>query len=379
MHHNLATIERSKSSRKRSRRSYQSHTIKVLGRWAKPTVPNMAKSAAASLTLPCITNIPTMLVHQKAAKSSALIALALIDMGFACDEDAVLAGTPALFVDQVFKRWVRNRVGAINLLSPSFTLSDNLQCFGEDDGHEAPIVSVGISFSDNDAVFRSLEEKIEHLEKAVPGLGQTALHILYRWLCRTMLAISPDFVYSLVQYEYWYGEDDEKGYLENCAEFGEDPEDCECPVTLARFEQDFPEYVYKPTNKLSMKELKKLKKHADPLVAETAAILLAQPDEKKWESVRPLYLESLDSEHQSVGHGIVLNWKPGGSDITDQVCNDWLEQNYNSGLGSELYALYVSEQNTESIRQLFASLEEYISALAWAEKALLILSTEQLD
>lgn len=346
------------------------------GRFVFPA-PSMAHSAAPSLILPDISSLPTKLHHQKSAESSASIALSLLDMGMASDEDAVYASAPAVMVERIFERWIMERTKGIKALSPHFVITDSVTEFGErndDTHHEGPQIVVGISYSDENAVFLSLKDKVEILEKVIPGLGETALSHLYGWIWRTTLAISPDFVHSLVQHHYWCGGDDENDYLE---EFGGDGEDIECPVTLAAFEEDFPRYVYQPSGKLGQKALKQLACHRDDYVAEVAKFLLSQPDIKKWGTAdRPQYLNDLESDSEGVGYAAVLNWGPGGSPIADQVCNDWLRYAYEGG-STDLFAVFQFERNTEGVKSLFENLEQFIAALTWVDKAITLFGTPE--
>jgi PRTRC genetic system protein F len=369
---NLKTTGNSKNSRKDSvprsvRRKRQ--TAGQRKRFIFPA-PFVAHLATPALSLPNIAAIPTKLIHQKSVEATSKIALALIDMGLACDEDAPLASTPALFVERVFQRWITQKTIGIKNLSPHFVLTDSLETFEEPNKSDTHIMAVGISYSDGDAEFFSLQNKIEALEKAVPGLGETALHTLYTWLCRTTLSITPDFVYSLVQHHYWYGADDEKGYIEEMVEMGEDVDDLEIPVTLADFERDFPKHVYWASEKIKKNQLKKLVKHDDRFVAETARLLLSEPNCAEWdEDNRPNYLNDLESDSDGIGYAAVLNWQTGGSSITNQVCDDWINYAYQSNC-TELYAVYQFNQDREGAERLFNALEQFITALTWADRAI---------
>ena len=325
--------------------------------------------SATSLNLPYIGDVAPKLVNQKSVASTSKIALSMLDLGLACDEDAALAATPALFVQQVFARWVKERTGNIKIFRPILTLTDSLQQLvdGESSNDNLPAFAVGVSFDYEDSVYYSLKEKIEHLENVVPGLGETAVSRLSTWASRTMMAITPSFVHFLVQNEYWFGEDDEKGYFENMMEMGEEVEDCECPVTLAQFQKEFPKFIYAAGEKISRTQLEELTNHNDSLVAATAKVLLLQPDSSKW---NPTYLEDLANYHDCVSYGLVLNWEKGGSDIANQVCNDWMENVYNAGSTTDLYVVYLSGQNTDELQKLFLSLEQYINALEWVERAI---------
>jgi PRTRC genetic system protein F len=335
----------------------------------------MGIPAASALALPRISSVPTKLNHQQSAESTSRIALALLDLGLACDEDAAYAATPAIFVERIFNRWISERAACINILSPRFTLTDKLESFEESSDSETSQMCVGISYSTENAVWFALKDKIEALEAAAPGLGQTALSTLYRWLSVTSLAISPDFVFSLVQRFYWYGEEDEKGYLEEMEAMGEDIEDMECPVTREAFENEYPRFVYSPSETLNKEDLQNLKEHSNPLVAETATFLLSEPDREEWDRTsRPDYLDSLGSDSECIGFNLILHWDTENTPISTQATDDWQEYAFQGGC-TNLYAIYQADQNIEGIRGLFAKLEQFISALAWVDKAVSLVAT----
>jgi PRTRC genetic system protein F len=335
----------------------------------------MGIPAASALALPRISSVPAKLNHRQSAESTSRIALSLLDLGLACDEDAAYASTPAIFVERIFNRWISERATGINILSPHFTLTDKLESFEESSDSETSQMCVGISYSTENAVWFALKDKIEALEAAAPGLGQTALSALYRWLCVTTLAISPDFVFSLVQRFYWYGEDDEKGYLEEMEAMGEDIEDMECPVTREAFENEYPRFVYSPSETLNKEDLQNLKEHSNPLVAETATFLLSEPDRSEWDKTsRPDYLNDLESDSECIGFNLILHWDSEKTPISTQATDDWQEYAYQGGC-TDLFAVYQSTQDKEGAMKIFAKLEQFISALTWVDKAVFLIAT----
>lgn len=336
----------------------------------------MGLASSNALTLPRINGLPPKLVRQKSTATTSNVAVSMIELGMANDDDAACADTPAVFVERVFERWVKEKTASLKLLSPCFTLTDSLHSLGEY-GYEKDAdqqIFVGVSYSFEDARYFSLKAKIEQLELTVPGLGQTALHNLYGWLAKSLLAITPDFIFNLVQYQYWGGEEDEKGFFDHDGA-EDDCEENECPVTLAQFNEEFPPHVYSPGEIIKKRQLKELTKHKDPLVAQTAKLLLSQPDKKKWCEDNQEYVENLGTGNQCIGYNLMLDWDPAGSQIAGQVCDDWMEEVYNSGISTDLYLIFKSERNRDGIKTLFASLERYIHTLAWLERAVTLLAT----
>ena len=336
--------------------------------------PLVAIPASASLTLPNIAKVAPKLVYQTSVASTANIAIALLDMGLACAEDADYASTPALFVERIFKRWIAEKTAKIKHFSPQFRITDNLESFGEQ-GSKDPSLIVGISFSAEEAFLCSLKSKIETLEKAVSGLGETAMNELYSWLCRTTLSVSPDFVFSLVQQQYWMGSDNEQDYMAEMEAEGVEEEEMEIPVTLADFEKEFPRYTYTPAEKLTKPELKLLESHSDQFVADVAKFLLSAPCEKDWlDNGSHEYLSGIESDNQSTGFSAVVAWNPDSSHITEQVCDDYVNDVYQSG-ATDLFAVYQAEPTKAGAERLLANLNSYITALTWADNAIDLLTT----
>ncbi len=334
----------------------------------------VARPAVSGLILPSIRSVAPKLVYQKSVESTSKIALAFLDT-VACDEDAAYASTPLLFIERAFNRWVAERTASIKHLSPCFTITDNLDVLGEQGTSESKSMIVGITYSDREAVFCSLQTKIEALEKVAPGLGETAMSELYAWLCRTTFSISPDCVFSMVQQMYWHGGESEKEYIEEMLECGEEEDGMGIPVTLAAFEEDFPRYAYCPSSRITKPELELLASHSDPFVRSVVALLLAAPCQETWHRNSQIeYLGDMGSENTSTGYATVVNWNPDGSNITNRVCDDWMEDTYQVG-STDLFATIQCGQDREGAEKLFANLEQYISALTWVDDAIGLMTT----
>ncbi len=368
MRHNLKTTGKSDKARKPARPSSKTRRKQQQPKGFQLFAPGLGIPSPNALILPQLRGVAPKLVNQKSTEATATVAVSMIDLGMACDEDAPFAETPSLFVERVFERWVKEKAANLKMFSPHFTLTDSLRSLDEYQPKDEQRLFVGVGYSYDDAVYFNLKTKFDQLEALVPGLGQTALHSLYNWLSRSLLALTPDFVFSTLQYQHWRGEDNERDFIEQLIDEGEDPADYEI-IKLADFEQEIPPHAYKPSELVSQSELKRLSKHDNSMIAEAAALLLSQPDMTDWNRDGLEYVEHLGNGNQCIGYNLVLNWEPDGSPIATRICDDWADETYNSGTASNLFMVFQSEPNREGAAALFANLERYIATLEWLERA----------
>lgn len=339
-----------------------------------PSAPSLANINSPAIKIPLINTVPSRLIYQRSIKTTTDIALAFIDLGYACPEAAEYASNPAQFVSGVFKKWVADKCRDMKLLAPEFVLTDTMATFNEQAEAE-PALYIGIRYHNEEAPYRYLEDKICDLEKVYPGLGQTALRKLYTWLCRVSLAITPDFVFDRVQHDYWGGWDTDTEFLEN-EEEGYTLEDL--PVTLEQFEKDFPKYVYRPSDVIPDDELQQISFDKNKSIRELATFLLSEPDEKLWWDYRPSYANETGSEYEHITYSTVLHWSKDGSNITNRVCDDWYEYAHEVGI-TDLCAVYKCPTEQNGILEMFTNFGKYIEALSWVDKALELLSSDAPD
>lgn len=300
----------------------------------------------------------------------------MLDLGMAVAEDADLP-TPSLFAEKAFSRWVQEKTAHLQNVHPHFTLSDSLEVFGESHPEEnGPMYAVGIGYSSENANCYSLKEKIEALEAAAPGLGETALSVLYNWIHKVMFGFTPDFLRDHVEHFYWYGEETEQAAKEAAADMdGVGVEEVELFIGVDDFEKEYPKWVCSPSEKLKRPALKKLVKNPNHAIAEVVSHLLSAPDMKCWEKAWPTYLSELGSDNESIGYGVLLCWDGSDTDLTFRIHDDFMEYAY-QGNTTDLYALYLSEQTYDGVSSLFHHLESYIQALTWVDHAITLLSAK---
>lgn len=371
MQHQTERVRTSSNTRQSPRRRNQQGRTSKLRRLG-PAARQLEIAAPATLTLPVISSVPTTLVYQKTLHSVSSASLSLLDLGMAREEDADLA-TPSLFIEQAFKRWIKEKTTHLKNVRPHFTFTDSLKTFGETHPEEnEPIYTVGISYSYDEAPTYCLKDKIEALETAAPGLGETALYELYNWLHKVMFGFSPDFLRDHVQQMYWYGEEDEQSIKEAAAEMQEvDIEEVELFIGVDEFETEYPKWVCCPSEKLKRSALKKLSKNPNsPLVAEVVKHLLSAPNMENWcEKAWPTFLSDLNSDNECVGYGAMLCWDSSNTDLLFRIHDDFMEYCYQGNV-TDLYALYLTEQSKDGLQSLFDRLESYITVLTWVDQAI---------
>jgi len=338
--------------------------------------PKLGVASPASLILPSLSGVPIQVVRRVSAEATNRIALSFLDLGMARSEDAEHA-TSASFIEATFKRWIADKTPQLQNVHPQFVLTDSLGAFNEQEQETGqPHLYVGISFEEQNAECFSLKDRIEALEAAVPGLGETAMHKLNSVIFKVMLPINPSFVFDLVSRFYWYYCSDEKAALAEYIECYGDEEEYEAPITLVDFETQYPKLSYSPSEKISNAKIKKLLEGSSAEVAKIAKLLLSAPDMDTWGKENlPVYLEEICSESECVGYGAVIQW--GGSEadsgIMQQVCDDWLNYAYQGGC-TDLFAVYQSTQDRDGVEKLFKNLDAYIAALTWVDQALSLLT-----
>lgn len=370
MQHQTERVGTRRATHQSPRRRHQGHSPKL--RRLGLAAAQLEVTTPASLTLPVISSIPTDLVYQKTLHSVSSVALSMLDLGMAREEDADLT-SPSSFVEQVFNRWIQEKTAHLKNMHPHFTLTDSLETLGETHPEDnKPIYTVGIGYSCDEALTLCLKEKVEALEASAPGLGETALSSLYNWLHKVTFGFAPDFLRDHVEQYYWYGEDNEEAIKQAAAGMeGVDVEEVELFIGVDEFEEEYPKWVCCPSEKLKQATLKKLsKKPSSPLVAEVVKHLLSAPNMEKWsENAWPTFPSDLSSDNTSVGYGVMLCWDSSSTNLTFRIHDDFMEYSY-QGNATDLYALYLSEQSKDGLQSLFDRLESYIAALTWVDQAI---------
>lgn len=215
----------------------------------------------------------------------------------------------------------------------------------------------------------TLKEKVEALEAKVEGLGETAIHWLDTHIQPLCTAVTPNFCLYAAQYSYWYGEDDESLYVEECLGEGEDPEDVDV-YRRAQFDASFPKMAYEAGEKLDKNALQGLLSHPDGEVAALAAMLL----EPEVEAVDGSYLQQFADEHLPLSTpAICLAWSEGDDSVL--IADDYMHLDNEGGNGTEYHSMWTVENTPAGFLKAKEAIETYVSRLKKIEDVLSIVAT----
>ena len=199
---------------------------------------------------------------------------------------------------------------------------------------------------------------LQRLEQSHPGLGQTVLYWISRGLDTTVRACDPRTAIHWASNNYWQGEDDESGWLEEQMDDAEHyhkermaklPESERTPfdsalaaqelgtVTRAKVEQELPQHICSGKPKLSRQALLRLRRKTHQpithIIDATLAVMKCQPDSK-------------DAPKNDLGHLEFCSWfvcpyllrwhRPAKGDEEEQdslgmFWDDYLNNEYQAG------------------------------------------------
>lgn len=234
-------------------------------------------SPATSLTLPRLRkeSIPSHFVLRGSISSWARIALLFLKAGVANEEDLAAAGVDSGIPDgyrvvfHALSRWLSVHAGGLKafrfVVGISIGMPETGNCDLDESLAENMVTREGgeyfhLSLAESWAPEGGLDifylkERVEALERAAPGLGETTLWHLYDGLWKTLPAITPNSALDHARYAYWCGEEDEATVFEEYREAGEDP-----PEILRKedFDKIVPTWASSPKQRISLRQVKEL-------------------------------------------------------------------------------------------------------------------------
>lgn len=336
--------------------------------------PRLAIAPSPTLILPKIpATIPETLTVTDASTRAAKIVLSLLDLGLVNEEDVRGGNLPHEVIASALTRWVEERSADLKQhFDLRLGLTDSMGNLGyseemlEQLHSEEPIpensLKIAIYFGKANSYF--LSEKVEALEKAAPGLGETALSRLYSALHQTMFAVTPCYALDEARHYYWMGEENEECAIE---EMGEDEESYD-GLKRSEFDEWIPAWAANPCEKLSRDQIEALAQR--PGLTEVCNLLL-ENDENDY----PFFVwsESLSEDgYQNLEYGCFLSWRDG--DPVGRIFDDWA--NYMMQIGTtDLTGVYFLEPTTEGIADALNRVEKYLKRLSWGAKLLTLLGT----
>ena len=344
--------------------------------------PAVAISTAPSLmeipTIPA--TMPDWYIYQNNSQHTAKVTLALIDLGVITEEDAALP-TVQQSIESGMARWFERVSSGIQYMKPSLTMADSHEqlslkdYYHEDDNLNRILTELKLA---SDSVFTfamgaekyvefCVNGKMAEFDKLAPGLYSTALSWLYGAADSCTFMAHPREVKGLCGAVYWMGEDDEKGYLEEC--YGEDEED-QCPediYTKAELEASLTPELLAPQDVLSDEDLASLAE-VDGQVGDLARAVLAL-NGKGWHK-KPTFPYALN-KHSGCAVATLRN---NLEDDTQRILDDFDQYLGESEEATEYTALFFANPTLESVKSALEGIESNCEMLRRMETALLVMA-----
>jgi len=324
--------------------------------------------------------IPSELVFPVNSQESAKVALTMLDAGLLTEADIQDGNRhPVALVEKSFCRWADNIAAPLTIFDLHFNLTDSVERwgYGFDDDRAREVknledrnaILIGASYGSWWLIY--LKEKVEAVEAVAPGLGKTALDMLFSVIHSSMFAVTPHFLMDEARHVYWGGMDSEAEYIEEYG-LGADDADIEAMkaemVTLAEVEKILPA-LEPPT--LDTAAIDALTKHGDPLVSSLAALLMQKDGDDGYD--RPTHVDEISEDGTVCSDPAVwLQWQE--EDMSSRIADDWYE--YVSQVGtSSINVFWMCELSPDKVSDCFANIDRYVKRLLWSEQIIKLLGT----
>ncbi|MQA40568.1 PRTRC system protein F [Rugamonas aquatica] len=292
-----------------------------------------------SLSLPRIgADIPPQLVPLHEHRREAELALYFAKSG-------VLRGkslpdrwdSPLQAIESTLQRWLGEQLGALQCLAPAFSL----ELGGRYDGEGEDLIATCYATS---APVWHIGPGAARLEQLAPGLGATAIALLYgQW---TYPLFTPVHAFEEASYLCWQGGDDEQDALKECTNDEQRADLLESIVTRAQFDAAYPAWVSHPDDaQLSMRALVRLAKEGGPAAPhaaqlrrlKSAQLRLTARQRQAYASAEAPLNDDEDGDYGSfAGYGGKLIWHEDDPtlrlfDMQDHLtlqgdCHDWISR-----------------------------------------------------
>lgn len=292
-------------------------------------------SAAGTLTIPRIKEIPLTMVHP--SPEWATLALRWLETGWQPKDET----KPAQYlVQDAITDWLDRQIGHIKVteLTADITLTVE-QAFNGIFSNQTEIElgeQAYLSLSARDCEWHILKP-LGEIEERHPGLGQTALSILGCLGPRLLEIITPEYATSMAEYIWWNGESSQEGWLAMMIEYnGMEEDDIDMESSPNAWHESFPDWQINP-KKLDNQTIRKLAKRGKTQEDRALAALLLKFDEsvmsigscdlhEYWEghNIKPCAIFDVSNEAQTMG----------------RLLDDFDQQNMESGEGYEAIAFH---------------------------------------
>lgn len=242
----------------------------------------LAAAYAAPLSLPTLEGVPHRLLTINGARVSARMALSLMQIGLLTYRDWATPWAHEIdLVERALTRWLRWATRELQIFQFGIAYSDRraekiMSQLGWTlfEKEHADHISFTL-YRTGDPPAYTIGAGIIELERAVPGLGETAMHYLEQTAVLPIL--TPNQALYWASQAYWMGEEDETLAIEEEIQYcepGTTPEQVDI-YRKCDFLATIPEWAALPKHRLPHASLRRIAlDHAGTDAAEAAALLL---------------------------------------------------------------------------------------------------------
>jgi PRTRC genetic system protein F len=369
----------------RTRKANKAHTPPIA-----QSAPTPVARPSFGLSLPRITStVPATFTVQDQAVDSCVDLLTFVDAGLVTDADIPEKWEANdTILSSVLNRWAQTQNDRLTLFDARILYSEDFSLIKSDDdddydGSKTEIlkacgfenekfISFCVCTGNWDEIF--IGNKIEQLEKQIPGLGKTIIAHISQALCRTMYLVTPDEALMMCQQQYWMGESDESLMLEELSyEYGPDEqEDYKAAAadifSKAEFFKGMPVWAAETVKELGLDNLEKIAGKRGFAGEVAAALMPVANKNERFEFCIPKHSVSTTFRHTSPG--LVVRWTP--RDAIMQVYDDHHQYLSEYG-GNDVHRYFLSAHDPQQLQVTFSNIEQFITDTAEVEALLRLL------
>jgi PRTRC genetic system protein F len=239
------------------------------GKRRKTSSPAFSSASAAALALPRFKRGTKSVLSGRTPIEFAQLAMRFLEAGVLSDTDK---GNPLELAQLAVSRWIdelAKNLDAFHEFEVNVMMASAAE-FGEGDVNDAPVLMFGMTPTYGTY---ALQGQLEPLEKAFPGLGETALSLMRQAGYRTIDLFTPERARYEASYLYWYGLDSDEDVKEEAEAY--DEHEGEFEQLPSWYDSHFPKWVISPMLKLDVKQLTAIAtNNHDALASEVASLLI---------------------------------------------------------------------------------------------------------
>lgn len=337
----------------------------------------MAGDPAPALTLPVIPgDVPThrAVIHGAGCSSEVLKAFMAV-RGFVRREDWERPwGHESQVIARALQRWFGGLSKGLRVFRP-------LLIYNDDHNEVLGLDEFGSFFDGRDYVEDSergiwfrlvtwetkqffIKCRIERLEAAVPGLGETLLYHIGKALRRTMYGLTPETGLYFCSHMNWMGEFDEEYAI---AEIGDDdPETLETVYRREAYFKHMPEWAANPQEKLTPEEIAAHGDAKDALVRDVVALLPEMARAANHRKIRDHW-----PDHALCDLSVALRWC--AEDDVMRHFDDYYRMAMNAGDCHDIYWFAGMGPEPKLIRAWIREMEAVFEVLSLLDRIILLI------